>query len=196
MDKIRHDFSIIIDAIPENSRVLDLGCADGTLLSYLKQEKNCYVHGLELRLENINNCIKKGIPVIQADLNDGLGSFADNSFDFVIVSETLQVLRNPDNLLKEVVRVGKTGIVNLINIGFWFDRFQLFFTGRMPFNKHLPNKWYNTPNIHLGTVKDFRELCQDINVKVTNEHPVEGVLCYKLAPNLFARNCIFLIEGK
>lgn len=182
--------------IPENSRVLDLGCEDGTLLEILRENYGAKVHGIEIDQQNISKCISKGIPVIQADLNEGLGSFQDNSFDFVILSETFQMVKNPDYLLSEMMRVGKTGIINFINIGYWLDRFQLFFGGRMPKNKHLPHEWYNTPNIHLGTIKDFQDLCKTLDIKITQQQPIFAALKMlpKVSPNLFAKKCVFLIE--
>lgn len=182
--------------IPENSRVLDLGCEDGTLLEILRENYGAKVHGIEISQPNINSCIAKGIPVIQADLNEGLGSFQDNSFDFIILSETFQMVKNPDFLLTEMMRVGKTGIINFINIGYWFDRFQLFFGGRMPKNRHLPHEWYNTPNIHLGTIKDFQNLCGRLNITITRQQPVFSAvkLLPNLLPNLLAKKCVFLIE--
>ncbi len=182
--------------IPENAKVLDLGCGDGTLLEILRETKGAQVYGVEISQDNINSCIAKGIPVIQANLNTGLGDYENNSFDYVILSETFQMVRNPDFLLNEMMRVGKVGIINFINIGYWLDRFQLFFGGRMPKNKHLPHEWYNTPNIHLGTIKDFQDLCRSLDIKITQEWPTFHVLpgLPHVMPNLLAKKCVFLIE--
>ena len=184
--------------VPEGAKVLDLGCGNGELLRILKDKKNATVQGLEIDLENIGSCIAKGVPVIQGDLNDGLGSFQDKSFDIIILSETMQVVREPDKLLLEISRISKSAFIGIINIGYWKSRSQLFFTGRMPKSKSLPHKWYNTPNIHLGTILDFKSLCTELNLQIEAEIAIKHdfPILKNFMPNLFAQKSLFLIRSK
>ncbi len=188
----------LFNQIPEGARVLDLGCGEGKLLKALKDEKHARVQGLEIDLENINSCIAKGIPVIQADLNNGLGSFPDQAFDVVILSETLQVIQDPSQLLLEIIRIGKLSVIGVLNIGYWKSRAQLLFTGKMPMGKTLPHQWYNTPNIHLGTLKDFKALCSELNIELKKEIPILHDLPFisTFMPNLLAQKSIYLISKK
>jgi methionine biosynthesis protein MetW len=151
---------------------------------------------LEVDQEKISECINNGVNVIQSDLNTGL-HFSDNSFDFVVLSRTLQAVNRPDLLLQEILRVGNKGIISFINIGHYRARLQLALGGRMPKTKILPSQWYDTENIHLCTIADFRALCHELNVKITQEIPLghEPGWLVKLMPNLFAPIAIFVVES-
>lgn len=192
----RRDLAIIADLIPSGASVLDLGCGNGDLLQMLKQDRNIYACGVEVSQDNLLECVRKCVPVIHADLDDGLGDFSDNSFDFVILSRTIQAVRRPDLLLDEMTRVGRQSIVSFLNIGYAPSRLQLTFSGKMPVTKALPYSWYDTPNIHLGTIKDFRRLCADKGMRITKEIPFAPNLrlLARLWPNLCAPTCVFVIE--
>lgn len=192
----RPDLLTIIDIIPDNVKILDLGCGNGSLLKLLKNEKNVRGLGVEISQSKILECAETGIHVIHEDLNEGLKIFADDSFDFVLLSQTLQALQNPDLVLQEMVRVGKKGIISFINIGHIASRSQLFFQGKMPETKTIPHPWYNTPNIHLATIKDFKQLCKDKNLKIDMEIPLCQSCNFlaKIWPNLFAPTCVFVVS--
>jgi methionine biosynthesis protein MetW len=153
----RHDHRVIARLIPEGSRVLDLGCGDGELLKTLRDEKGAFVRGVELDLDDIAACVSKGLSVIQADLDEGLAGFPDRSFDWVVMSQTVQVLRNPLLAIREMLRVGDRGAVSFPNFGHWSVRSYLSFKGRMPVSSAIPYEWYDTPNIHHTTITDFRD---------------------------------------
>jgi len=197
-DQLNPLLQALIKQIPEGAKVLDLGCGDGELLRILKDQKKAVVQGLEIDLENVSSCIAKGVPVIQGDLNDGLGHFPDRSFDIVILSETMQVVREPDKLLLEISRISDLAFIGILNIGYWKSRAQLFFTGRMPKNRNLPHQWYNTPNIHLGTVKDFRDLCDELKLEIGAEIAIKHDFPFlkNVCSNLFAQKSLFLIKHK
>ena len=165
-NNIRPDYAIIADWIRPGSRVLDLGCGDGTLLGYLAREKQVAGYGIEIDDHHIPECIRAGINVIQMDLDEGLSEFDDDSFDYVVLSLTLQAMRFPDRILKEMMRVGAEGIVTFPNFGHWLARLQLGFGGRMPNTRALPSEWYDTPNIHLCTLQDFEALCRKLDIHV------------------------------
>ncbi len=157
---MRADLRIISDLIKHGARVLDLGCGEGELLAHLKDHKAVNGYGLEIDTDNITTCIHKGVNVIEQDLDDGLDSFDDNSFDMVIMTETLQSVHAPDHLLEEMLRIGRECIVTFPNFAYWRCRLYLALNGRMPVSEHLPHSWYDTPNIHLCTFRDFERLCQ------------------------------------
>lgn len=194
---LRVDLQIISDWIPQGARVLDLGCDDGTLLQHL-QQRGISGYGLEIDNSKFVDCINAGVNVIQADLNQGLPQFSDQSFDFVILSQTLQAIKRPDFLLEEIVRVGKQGIIGFPNFGHWQCRLQLTLGGHMPQSRTLPHDWFNTPNIHLCTVQDFETLCTDKNVSVLNRsivnHDHKNTLGTKLLPNLFGQIALYQIK--
>jgi len=192
----RQDLMIIADIIPPESKVLDLGCGNGDLIHVLKENKNIYACGVEISQDKILECVNKGVSVIHGDLNNGLSEFLDDSFDFVVLSQTIQAVQRPDKLLDDMMRVGKTSLVSFMNIGFWRARAQLFFRGKMPVTTTLPHCWYNTPNIHLATIKDFKKLCSEKQIKITKEIPFGENLNFaaQLFPNLFAPTCVFCIE--
>lgn len=194
---LRADLEIIAEWIKPGTRVLDLGCGDGTLLAYLRDRQNVLGYGLEIDPFNIESCVEKDINVIQADLNDGLKEyFVDNRFDYVIMSQTLQATEQPDLLIEEMLRVGAEGIVTFPNMAHWSARLQLGLKGIMPVTKNLPNQWYNTPNVHLCTLNDFEVLCRNHNIRilqrtvVDNSHNKGGWLTH-LFPNLLGEIAIY-----
>ena len=173
----RLDFIKISEWVDSETKVLDLGCADGTLLKFLKQQKNINGYGIEIDPSNIEKGIKNKINIIQMNLEDGLSVFNDQFFDTVILSQTLQAMVNIDKIMDEMKRVGKNIIVSFPNFGFWKNRFQIL-NGKMPKSADLPHEWYNTPNIHLCTIKDFEDLCAKKGLAITNQlfltdnHPI------------------------
>jgi len=191
----RPDFAIIADWIEPGSRVLDLGCGDGTLLSYLSFNKNVNGYGIEIDDDDITQSIRAGINVIHMDLNEGLSEFDEDSFDYVVLSLTLQAMRRPDLLLQEMMRVGSEGIVTFPNFGNWRARLQLAFGGKMPVTRTLPNEWYNTPNIHLCTIKDFERLCNKHGFEILERRAVDWVhksgIGFRLLPNLLGQIALF-----
>ena len=174
----RLDFIKISEWVDSETKVLDLGCADGTLLKFLKQQKNINGYGIEIDPSNIEKGIKNKINIIQMNLEDGLSVFNDQFFDMVILSQTLQAMVNIDKIMDEMKRVGKNIIVSFPNFGFWKNRFQIL-NGKMPKSADLPHEWYNTPNIHLCTIKDFEDLCAKKGLAITNQlfltdnHPIK-----------------------
>tara|TARA_B100001093_G_scaffold504194_1_gene559658 strand:- start:12025 stop:12618 length:594 start_codon:yes stop_codon:yes gene_type:complete len=197
---MKREFQIIAELLPSNSRVLDVGCGDGTLMNLLSKEKNIDVRGLELSVENVEKCISKGLSVIEGNAETELGQFPDKSFDFVILSQTLQAFYSPVTVLEHLLRIGKASIVSIPNFGYWKVRTNLLFFGRMPETKSLPHKWYNTPNLHMCTIKDFYELCKkkDIQMKKiiginNNKTSLINNNNIKLK-NLFSEVGIFLIS--
>lgn len=199
-DHLRLDLQLIGDLIADRSSVLDLGCGSGELLQKLIHEKKVQGHGVEISEKFIYDCIAKGVPVVHANLDEGLFDYPDHSFDYVILSRTLQVVRRPTFILKEMLRVGKICIVSLPNFGHWKIRGQLFFLGRMPKTGELPFEWYETPNIHLSTIKDFKAFCRKESIQLIRqinlgkERKVGGLA--NLIPNLFAELAIFVLQNK
>jgi len=196
--KARRDLDIVAAMIPEDASVLDLGCGDGNFLKRLMEEKHVHALGIECSDEEVANCIANGVPVVQGDLNHPLDFAADGSFDCVIVSHTLQQVKHPDLLLREIVRVGKRAIVSFINIGHIKSRVQLICLGRMPRHEAIPYQWYNTPNIHLGTIRDFRALCEALHIEIMEQVAI-GATKTRTAgywTNLFAYGCVFELRGK
>ncbi len=194
---LRIDLQIISDWIPDGARVLDLGCDNGTLLKHL-QQRGITGYGLEIDNSKFAACIEAGVNVIQADLDQGLPQFADQSFDFVILSQTLQAINHPDFLLDEIVRVGKQAIIGFPNFGHWQCRWQLAIGGRMPVSKTLPNAWFDTPNIHLCTIKDFEKICISKKIKIEQRsivnHEHKDTLGTKLLPNLFGQTALYQLN--
>ncbi|MFV1983561.1 MAG: methionine biosynthesis protein MetW [Thiohalomonadales bacterium] len=194
---LRPEINAIIKWIKPNSRVLDLGCGDGTLLKYLQDNLNVTGYGLEINNENIVQCIKNGVNVIQTNLDAGLSDFDNNSFDYVIMTQTLQAIQHPDKLLDEMLRIGREGIITFPNFGFWTCRMQLML-GRMPVTKSLAHQWYDTPNIHLCTLNNFEDLCQQKSIKILqrmvgdNQHLNNFLI--NLFPNLMGQIALYRIQ--
>ena len=152
---MKQEFKIISTLIKKGSHVLDIGCSDGILMEYLKNEKKVNIRGIEISKSKVQNCIAKGLTVIEGNAEKDLKQFPDNSFDYVVLSQTLQAFLNPENVIKELLRIGKQAIVTIPNFGYWKIRLHLLLKGTMPVTRTLPEEWYNTPNIHLCTIKDF-----------------------------------------
>ena len=192
---LRPDFAIIANWIRRDSRVLDLGCGDGTLLQHLGQQKNVTGYGLEIDDIYIPSCLRNGVNVIQTDLDRGLAEFDDDSFDYVVLSLTLQAMHFPAQLLREMLRVGTVGIVTFPNFGHWQVRYQIGVRGRMPVNTALPNQWYDTPNIHLCTLQDFETLCREQNIDILErravDHAHQTSLGLRLLPNLLGEIALY-----
>ena len=180
---LRPDLRYVADWIKPEASVLDLGCADGALLHWLARNKKVHGYGVEIDVAGVTACVERGVDVIQSDLESGLGTFEDNSFDFVVLSLTIQAMHNVENILKEMLRVGRTGIVTFPNFGFWENRWQLAL-GRMPVSETLPYEWYNTPNIHLCTVYDFGRLLHKLGMHPTGEVVMHQNARVHLLPNL------------
>jgi methionine biosynthesis protein MetW len=170
---LRDDHALIQRGVKPGSQVLDLGCGQGTLLQYLQRHKNVRGYGLEINPDNITACIRNGVNVIEQDLDNGLRNFKDNSIDTVIMTQALQAVERPDLLLDEMLRIGNEAIVTFPNFGYWRTRFYLMLKGRMPMSETLPYNWYDTPNIHMCTFKDFEILCREKGIKILNKTVVD-----------------------
>ena len=197
---MKPEYKIISDIVNENSRVLDVGCDDGTLMEFLKKNKNVDIRGIEISKEKVQACISKGLTVIEGNAEFDLKQFPNKSFDYVILGQTLQAFINPEAVISELLRVGKKAIVTIPNFGHWKVRLNLLIKGTMPMTKTLPHEWYNTPNIHMCTIKDFFKFSQKINFKIfkslalINENVSNINNSNLLTKNLFSELGIFLIE--
>mgnify|MGYP001369467093 FL=1 len=165
---MNNEFKAISSIIKNNSKILDVGCGDGELMKLLKDTKTINIRGLEISKDNVQKCISKGLTVIEGNAEDDLEQFPDSSFDYVILSQTLQAFLNPENVMNELLRVGKKAIVTIPNFGYWKVRFHLLLKGTMPVTKNLPNQWYDTPNLHMCTIKDFFNYCRERNINIYN----------------------------
>ncbi len=191
----RLDLAIIGDMIETGSKVLDLGCGSGKLLEPLIREKGVKGTGIDIDQEKLISCIAKGIPVVQQDLNTGLANFNDLSFDYVVLSQTLQVVHHPETLLNEMLRVGRFGIVSFPNFGHFHLLFDLLFRRKAPRTRSLPYEWYNTPNIHVLTIKDFHEFCKQRGIRILREFHYHGKTYSErmLLANSLSEGCVALI---
>ena len=197
---MKKEFKVIADLLPNDTRVLDVGCGDGSLMNFLVKEKNIEVRGLELEKQNVQDCIYKGLPVIQGNAETELGQFPNKAFDFVILSQTLQAFYQPENVLSELLRIGKKVIISIPNFGYWQVRASLLFFGKMPVTKSLPDFWYNTPNLHMCSIKDFYQFCDKRKIKMDriigiNDKKISSINKINLEmKNLLSEVGIFLIS--
>ena len=197
---MKSEFIVIANLIEKNKKVLDVGCADGTLMKFLKENKNINIRGLEISKEKVQKCISKGLTVIEGNAETDLKQFPDKSFDYVVLSQTLQAFLNPEFVLDELLRVGNKAIVTIPNFGYWKVRFHLLLKGTMPITKTLPDQWYNTANLHMCTIKDFVQFVKYKNIKIfkslaLNNFNTSPITNNNLGiKNLFADLGIFLIE--
>jgi len=187
---------LIMRHIDRGSRVIDLGCGDGRLMQRLKQELGCDVLGIEVEHENIVSVSRRGLPAIEADLNEGLRDIPDGSFDFAVLSQTLQQVRNPRRLLMEMLRVARRGLVVVPNFGHWRVRLEVLRRGRTPVTEALPWEWYETPNVHSMSMRDFRDLMERLGLRVVKESPIirGHAVDRLLASNLRADSAFYLLE--
>ena len=197
---MKNDFKVIADLIEKNKRVLEVGCSDGTLMKFLKENKNINIRGLEISKTKVQKCIEKGLTVIEGNAEKDLKQFPDKSFDYVVLSQTLQAFLEPELVLNELLRVGKKAIVTIPNFGYWKVRLHLLLKGTMPITKTLPNEWHNTPNLHMCSIKDFVQFAKSRNFKIfkslaLNNQNISLINDTNLGiKNLFSDLGIFLIE--
>jgi methionine biosynthesis protein MetW len=199
-DTSRVDLLLIAEMVSPGARVLDVGCGDGTLLRLLSEKRGVDGRGIELSQAGVNSCVAQGLSVIQGDADTDLVHYPDLAFDFAILSQTLQATYSPRHVLEQLLRIGKRAVVSFPNFGHWRVRGQLLFGGQMPLTDNLPDRWYDTPNIHLCTIKDFRGLCKDVGARVERAVALNaygrklGVSMPALAQNLFGEQAVFLLS--
>ena len=186
----RPDFAAIAAWIPRGASVLDLGCGDGSLLDYLQTEREVRGYGVEIDDKNILRCIERGVNVIQSNLDEGLSGFETGAFDFVILSQTLQATRHTEKLVREMLRVGREGIVSFPNFGYWKNRLQIM-QGHMPVSDELPYQWYDAPNVHLCTLRDFVQLCDDMSMRILDQRVITNAREVHVLPNLLGSTAVY-----
>ena len=197
---MKQEFKIIANSIQKDKSVLDVGCGDGELMKFIYENISKKIRGLELSKDNVQKCIEKGLTVIEGNAEMDLKQFPSNSFDYVILSQTLQAFLNPENVISDLLRIGKTSIVTIPNFGFWKVRLNLLFKGTMPVTKTLPNEWYNTPNLHMCSIKDFVNFCNKRKINLfkslaLNNNKVSSINKFNLNfKNLNSELGIFFIE--
>ena len=197
---MKEEFKIIATSIQREKSILDVGCGDGELMKFIYENISKKIRGLEISKDNVQKCIRKGLTVIEGNAEMDLQQFPSNSFDYVILSQTLQAFLNPEKVITDLLRIGKTSIVTIPNFGFWKVRFNLLFKGTMPVTKTLPNEWYNTPNLHMCSIKDFVNFCNDRKINLfkslaLTNNKVSSINKFNLNfKNLTSELGIFLIE--
>ena len=197
---MKEEFKIIANSIQREKSILDVGCGDGELMKFIYENISKKIRGLEISKDNVQKCIQKGLTVIEGNAEMDLRQFPSNSFDYVILSQTLQAFLNPEKVISDLLRIGKTSIVTIPNFGFWKVRFNLLFKGTMPVTKALPNEWYNTPNLHMCSIKDFVNFCNDRKINLfkslaLTNNKVSSINKFNLNfKNLTSELGIFLIE--
>jgi|TARA_Y100000766_G_scaffold274590_1_gene276743 methionine biosynthesis protein MetW len=197
---MKEEFKIIANSIQREKSILDVGCGDGELMKFIYENISKKIRGLEISKDNVQKCIQKGLTVIEGNAEMDLQQFPNNSFDYVILSQTLQAFLNPEKVISDLLRIGKTSIVTIPNFGFWKVRFNLLFKGTMPVTKTLPNEWYNTPNLHMCSIKDFVNFCNDRKINLfkslaLTNNKVSSINKFNLNfKNLTSELGIFLIE--
>lgn len=192
---MRQDFQLIANWVKPNAKVLDLGCGDGNLLKYLQTTRQARGYGVELADNNVLACVQNGINVIQRDLEAGLAEFASNSFDYVVLSQTLQAMHHTEAILREMLRVAHEGIVTFPNFGYWKNRMQVL-RGHMPVSTDIPYQWYNTPNVHLCTMHDFEALCDKLNIHIRERIVMTGGKRVSFLRNLTGSLAVYRFERK
>jgi len=196
MTRLRPDLQIIADNIAPGSRVLDIGCGDGALMAALRDEKGCDARGLEIDPANVAAAVARGLSVVQGDADTDLGTYPAGSFDYAVLSQTLQTTKRPDVILSELLRIGQQAFVSFPNFAHWRIRMSLLFGGRMPVTRLIPQSWYDTPNIHHVTIDDFRALVEDRKFTQEGEWFLSGdKQTSKAAANLLAEHAVFLLRG-
>ena len=186
----RADFAAIAESIATGASVLDLGCGDGTLLRYLKETRGTTGYGVEIDDAGVLACVKNGVSVLQSDLERGLSGFEDDSFDYVVLSQTLQAMKNSEIIIREMLRVGREGIVTFPNFGYWKNRLEVL-KGRMPVSENLPYEWFNTPNVRLCTVADFERFCAERDITIVERKVLTNGRAVNAFPNLLGALAVY-----